>query len=95
MGKIDDLADVLHGTVAALTDRVDKMQGGWDQLKEAHNVVTDRMDAMDRNLSRIMESLSRIEGNRNPEPSHRNRTTSPTTMIVRYVILFHRILENH
>ncbi|CAA7061596.1 unnamed protein product [Microthlaspi erraticum] len=63
MGKIDYLAEVLHGTVASLTDRVDKMKVGWDQLMEANHVVSGRLDAMDRNISRIAETLARMEGN--------------------------------
>ncbi|CAA7031637.1 unnamed protein product [Microthlaspi erraticum] len=79
MGKIDDLADVLHGTVAALTDRVDKMQGAVGI--SSRRLITSSPIVWMRWIETYLVSWNRCRGSKEigiRSPSHRNRTTSPT-----------------
>uniref|UniRef100_A0A1J3JLS9 Chromo domain-containing protein n=1 Tax=Noccaea caerulescens TaxID=107243 RepID=A0A1J3JLS9_NOCCA len=90
MGKIDDLAEEVHGNMAGLTERVSEMKDGWDHLKAANVVVTERLDTMEQSLSalslnmaQISETLARMEANGN-QPSdsvHKNNVTQSSASV--------------
>ncbi|CAA7029426.1 unnamed protein product [Microthlaspi erraticum] len=63
MGKIDDLADELHGSLASVTVTVATMAENWEQQKKTNEMTNQSISEIHSNLSRLTEMMTRIVAN--------------------------------
>ncbi|CAA7014803.1 unnamed protein product [Microthlaspi erraticum] len=75
MGKIDDLADELHGSLASVAT-VATMAENWEQQKKTNETTSQSISEIHSSLSRLTEMMIRIEANQNNPTANQNNPTA-------------------